>query len=60
MGQVFSSFIENCNCSSNQNDEVIRKLERDIFNIKENHLRHIEKDMAEIKMDIKIILSKLS
>ena len=75
MGQIFSSFIKNCNCSSKQPDEDqrITKLEMDIFNIKENHLysilkdivdiqkdiTDIEKDIVEIKTDIKIILSKL-
>ncbi len=66
MGQVFSSFIENCSCGSaaNSNDELIRqqeiiKIRQDISNIKDNHLYHIEKDMLEIKMDIKIILMKL-
>jgi len=60
MGQIFSNFIENCNCgSSNDKDDEIQQIKLDIYTIKNNHLYHIEKDMLEMKMDIKLILMKL-
>ncbi len=59
MGQVFSNVIENCNCGSQTEDNELQDIKLDIKMIKENHLHHIEKDISEMKMDIKIILSKL-
>ena len=61
MGKIFSSFIENCHCSSNNtiNDEELTKIRQDINMIKGNHLHHIENDINELKMDIKIINSTL-
>ncbi len=65
MGQVFSNFIENCNCGSSANQELINreeivKIRQDLSTIKDNHLYHIEKDILEMKMDMKIILMKLT
>ncbi len=60
MGNVIGNLIENCNCGSTDNkDDEIQQIKRDIHTIKNNHLYHIEKDMFEMKMDIKIILMKL-
>ena len=37
----------------------IDDIKSDIKMIKENHLKHIEKDVADIKTDIKLILLRL-
>ena len=68
MGQVFSNFIENCNCGSSANvkdeeiDKEINKLHqsiseinREIKTIKENHLHHIEQSVAKIETDMTIM-----
>ena len=34
-------------------------MKQDIRTIKENHLHHIEKDINELKMDVKVINSAL-
>ena len=72
MGQVFSSFIENCNCGSSDNTkheqdkeinklhQSIREINRDIKVIKENHLHHIEQDINEMKTDIKLINNNIN
>ena len=60
MGNIFTNIIENCSCGSSANkDDEIQQIKNDISTIKNNHLYHIEKDMFEMKMDIKIILMKL-
>ncbi len=60
MGQVFSSMIGTCNCSSSTTEDDIEKMEivriqRRLDNIENNHLKHIEEDVREIKTDIKLI-----
>ncbi len=62
MGKVFSSVIGTCNCSNLYDDiskEELTKIRMDISMIKENHLKHLERDVSEVKTDIKIINSNL-
>ena len=60
MINILTAILNMIICKDNKNKEDIDDIKLDIRMIKENHLHHIEKDVAEIKMDIKIILSKLS
>jgi len=57
------SLLGKCACSQKDNVEdienKIKDIKADIKMIKENHLFHIERDMNEMKMDIKILLSKI-
>ncbi len=46
----------NLNCLKGDD---IDDIKADIKMIKENHLKHIEKDVADIKTDIKLILLRL-
>ena len=55
---IISSIIGLFKCNDNRNDEELNDIKADIKMIKENHLHHIEKDISEIKMDIKILLSR--
>ncbi len=57
MGQILSSIIGTCNCSSTQDEEEkqINNIHRRLDNIENNHLIHIEEDVREIKTDLKII-----
>ena len=56
MGNIFTSIIENCSCgtAANSNDEI-QHIKDAIHTIKNNHLAHIQNDMLEMRMDIKII-----
>ena len=42
-----------------EQDKTITEIKADIKMIKENHLKHIETDVAEIKTDIKLILLRI-
>ncbi len=60
MINIITALIGLFTCSDNRNKEEIDEIKLDIRLIKENHLAHIQADMLEMKMDIKIILMKLS
>lgn len=49
-----------CPIRHNSVDGVIETMQGEITLIKENHLRHIEKDIAEMKGDMKAILAVLN
>jgi len=38
-----------------EQDTTINNIKIDIKNIRDNHLVHIESDMAEVRLDIKLI-----
>lgn len=50
----------NCNITHKNLDQKIISIEEDIKLIKENHLHHIEKDISDIKGDIKAVLAVLN
>jgi len=60
MINILTAIIGLFSCKDDRNKEDIDEIKLDIRMIKENHLHHLEKDIAEIKTDIKIILSKMS
>ena len=61
MGQIFSSFIENCNCSSaNSLGEDITEIKREIKNIKENHLHTIDGNIVNMNIRMTAIETQLT
>ena len=60
MFNILSAIIGLFTCNGNKNKEDIDEMKLDIRMIKENHLHHIERDINDMKTDIKIILVKLS
>lgn len=49
-----------CQLKHSSIDETIFNVKKDISLIKENHLRHIEEDISNMKSDIKSILTILN
>lgn len=50
---------ERCQLKHDTVDSEISEIKNDIRFIKENHLKHIERDMSDVKGDIKSILAVL-
>ena len=48
-----------CSLRKENYDKVVKETESDIKEIKNNHLRHIENDISNIKGDVKSILVAL-
>ena len=60
MINIITALLNIITCKDNRNKEDIDDIKLDIRMIKENHLAHLERDVAEIKTDIKLILMKIS
>lgn len=49
-----------CRSKKSEKEDEISQMKIDLQLIKENHLYHIEKDIAEMKTDIKLINQSLT
>ena len=39
--------------------ELVREVRADVRNLKDNHLKHMEADMADLKADVRVIVMRV-